>query len=411
MDRLDVQVVTGDGCSLSALQEARLDQADLLLAVTNLDEVNMITALIAGSMFQVQKKVIRLRNPDHIQNLPELAKHWPGETTSINPDAVAAQRILALIRIPDAIDVAELLDGKIVVAGFRIDDDSRLVGKRLAELPEMFPDYRFLIPVIYRNREVVRISGDVTLEPRDIAYFSSIPAGIKHILRAMEQPIDRAPRVIIGGGGDIGKMVAREALLAGFHTTIIRRSRSEAEKIAIEHPDALVLHGDVLDDEILLEAGIEQATTFVAATNDQETNLLSSVIAKRAGTPRAIALVDNPVYVDVAETMGINAVVSPRLASVSAILRFVRGEHFEEVARLPEEKMEISVVELDENSPLVGRAIHTLGLPRGVIIAAVKTEEEVFVPTGMDVLPPGARAVLFTPAAVAEKVAAILEKH
>ncbi len=408
-DQLDVQVVSGDGCSLPTLKEAQLDQADLLLAVTDSDEVNMITALIAGSMFHVEQKVIRLRNQNHLDNLPELARNWPGKTTAINPDRVAADRILALVHVPEAVDVTELLGGKVVVAGFHIDVGSRLVGKTLAELPEMFPKYKLLAPAIYRDGDAIALSGGTALHADDIIYFASIPEGISNMLRVMGQPVDKTPRVIIGGCGDIGKMFARRAIADGFHTTIIRRNLPEAEKLAVEFEGALVLHGDILRDDILLEAGIERATTFVAATNDEETNLLSAVLAKRQGTDRAIALVDNPAYRAVAKGMGINAVVSPRLASVGAILRFVRGTHFEEVASLPQEKVEVSVVEFDEHSKLTNRPLYKLGLPKGAIVAAIAVGDEVTIPGGNDVIPPGAKVVIFTPTKHAEKVAAILE--
>ncbi len=408
-DQLDVQVVSGDGCSLPALREAQIDQADLLLAVTDSDEVNMITALIAGSMFDVDQKVIRLRNRDHLENLPELARSWPGKTTAINPDRVAADRILSLVRIPEAVDVTDLLGGRVVVAGFRIDPNSPLIGKTLAELPQMFPEYKLLIPVIYRDGDALHSTGETRIASGDVAYFASVREGISSMLRALGRPVDITPRLVIGGGGDIGRMVARGAIERGYHTTLIRRSLREAERLAVELEQALVLHGDVLNESLLLEAGIEHATTFIAVTGEQETNLLSAVLAKRQGTPRAIALVDNPTYLSVADSMGINAVVSPRLASVSAILRFVRGAHFEEVASLPQEKVEVSVVELDQDSPLTDRPLHTLGLPRGVIIAAIANGDDVVIPGGADVLRPGSRAVFFTPAKQAEKLAQLLE--
>ena len=409
MDQLDVQVVTGNGCSLPSLRQANLEGADLLLAVTNLDEVNMITSLIAGSSFHVETKVIRLRNQDHLDNLPELAKTWPGKTYAINPDQIAADRILALIRVPGAVDVAEILDRRIVVAGFRIRKNSPLVGKTLSELPEMFPQHRFLLPVIYRDGKALLPTGQTVIEGGDIAYFSSVPEGIINILQVMGRDVHDQPRLILGGGGEVGRIVAREAIARGHGTTIILPDRQEAEKMAVELPQAFVIHGNILEEGILLEAGVEKANTFIAATRNQETNLLSAVLAKREGCPRAIPLADNPTYLAVAEGMGVDAVVSPRLASVSAILRFVRGTHFHEVASLPHEMVEISVVEIDEGSPFANRPLHSLDLPSGTIFAAVATPERVFVPGGDDVIPPGSKAVVFSLAEAYEILVRLVE--
>ncbi|MDQ7007793.1 MAG: Trk system potassium transporter TrkA [Acidobacteriota bacterium] len=409
LDRLDIQVVTGNGCALPVLKEARLDSADLLLAVTDSDEVNMIASLIAGASFDVPTKVIRLRHQDYLENLPDLTRIWSGQTHAINPDQVAARRILSLIHVPEAVDVAELLGGRVLVAAFRIARNSPLAGKTLRELPRMFPRYRFLIPVIYRAGRALLPGGESAIEPGDIAYFSSEPEGIINILRMMGRDVDRLPRLVIGGGGNIGRLVARGALEQGHSTTILHRNRQEAEKLAVELPDAFVIHGDILDESMLAEAGIERTNTFIAATNDQETNLLSAVLAKRMGCPRTIPLVDNTTYLAVAEGMGVDAVVSPRLASVSEILRFVRGTHFEEVASLPHEAVEISVIEVDERSPLADRPLRELKLPDGVIFAAVATPDRVFVPGGDDRIPRGSRAVVFVLAEASEKFVSFVE--
>jgi trk system potassium uptake protein TrkA len=243
----------------------------------------------------------------------------------------------------------------------------------------------------------------------DISYFSSIPEKIPEMVQLMGYTFDRDRMIVISGGGRIARMVARGALKREISTTILRRDRKRAEMLAAEFPSAVVLQGDVTDESILREAGVESATSFIAATDDQETNLLSSVVAKRLGAGRVITLVDNPAYGSLVEGLDIDADVSPRQAAVSEILRFVRGRHFEEVASLPGDEIEVAVVEVDEESRLSHGPIRKLGLPRGVLITAVATADGVMIPHGDDVLPVGSRAVLFTLGKVAEKAAKFLE--
>ncbi|MDH3285369.1 MAG: Trk system potassium transporter TrkA [Acidobacteriota bacterium] len=408
-DRLDVQVLVGNGCSIDVLREARLDQADLLLAVTDSDEVNMITALVAGAAFQVETKVIRLRSPEYLQNINELSKNWPGKTFGITPTQVAASRITSLLGVPHAADVARLLDGRVIVAGFRVQRGCPLLGKDMATLRQIFPDDRFLVAAIYRDGNAILPRGDTELLQGDTAYFSTVPEQLPQVVRLMGHTFDAEERIVIGGGGHIAQRVARELVQRDLSIVIIRRDRDGAEKQAIELPEALVLHGSLTDEAMLLEAGVDRATSFIGATEDQETNLLASVLAKRIGVAREITLVDNPAYVSLAESLGIDAVVSPRLAAVSEILRFVRGAHFEQVASLPHEMIEVAVVEVDESSPLTGRPIKDLKLPRGVLITAVVTEEQVIIPGGNDSVPAGSRVVLFTPKKAAEQTAALVE--
>lgn len=410
VERLDVQVVYGNGCSLSVLREAKLDQADLLLAVTDSDEVNMITALIAGTEFQVESQVIRLRSEEHLRNIRELSKSWPGRTYGINPGRLAADRITSLLDVPHASDVARLLDGRVVVAGFRVVPECPLVGKNMVTLRHLFPDAQILVAAVYRKDQALLPRGDTELMVGDTAYFSTIPDKIPEMVQMMGYTFDRDRRIVLSGGGRIARMVAGDARSRELSTTILRRDRKRAERLAADFPDAVVLQGDVTDETILREAGTGSATTFIAATDDQETNLLSSMVAKRLGAARVITLVDNPAYGSLVEGLDIDAAVSPRLTAVSDILRFVRGVHFEEVASLPREQVEVAVVEVDAGSPLSGKPIRKLGLPRGILITAVATADGVMIPRGNDVIPVGSRAVLFTMGDIAEKSARFLER-
>ncbi len=409
LERLDVQVVQGNGSSLAVLRDAGLHQADLLLAVTDSDEVNMITAMIAGTEFHVETKVVRLHSEEYLKNIKELARNWPGKTYGINPGRIAAGRITSLLEVPHAVHVARLLDGRVIVAGFRVDTSCPLLGKSMMQLKSLYPHEQFLVAAVYRRDQALLPRGDTELQVGDTAYFSSVPDRVPEMVRLMGYPFDREDRIVIGGGGRIAQMVASDALSRDLATTIIRRNKKMAEKLAAKFPEALLLHGDVTDEAILREAGVNRATTYVAATDDQETNLLSSVIARGIGAARVITLVDNPAYGSLIDKLEIDAVVSPRRAAVGEILRFVRGVHFEEVESLPRERIEVAVVEVDAASPLTGRPVQELELPRGALITAVATGDQVMIPGGEDVIPAGSHAVLFIMSDVAEKVARFLE--
>jgi trk system potassium uptake protein TrkA len=410
-ERHDVRVVVGNGCALPVLYEAGIESADILLAVTDSDESNMITALTVGSNPDLDARVtkaIRVRGREYVQNLEELSKRLAKPILMINPDEVAARRILSLIEVPASVDVAPLLDGALKIVGFRIRGGSPLQGKTLRELPALFDGRPPLIPVIYRGEDVLLPTGDTDIRPQDLVYFTSLPDQPLPVDRILGYHPPRERKIVIGGGGDIARLVARMAQHT-HSTTIIKRNRAEAEKLAIELPNTVVIRGNTMDDEILREADIDRASVFLAATNEEGTNIISAVLARklveREQPLRTIALVDHPSYVSVAEKMGVSSVVSPRLASVSAILKFVRGARFEEVASLPQEKVEVGVVEHKEDSRLAGKRIRDVR-PEGVVIAAVKTPEgKVIVPGGDDKIPIGSRVVVFSRSKDVEKAA------
>lgn len=401
-ERHDVRVVVGNGCALPVLQEAGIDTADILLAVTNSDEANMITALTVGSNPEFDArvtKVIRVRGREYVRNLDELSKRLSKPILTINPDEVAARRIVSLVEFPSAVDVAPLLDGALKIAGFRIRGGSPLAGKTLRDLPAHFDGRPPLIPVIYRGDDVLLPDGDTEIRAEDRVYFTSLPDHPIPLERILGYHPPREKKIVIGGGGDIARLVARKAQRT-HAITIIKRNRAEAEKLAIELPHTVVIGGNTLDEDILREADIDRASVFLSATNDEGTNIISAVLARklveREHPLRTIALVDHPSYVAVAEKMGVSSVISPRLASVSAILRFVRGARFEEVASLPEEKVEVAVVEHKEDSQLAGKRLRDVRLD-GVVIAAIKTPQgKVIVPGGDDEIPIGSRVVVFT---------------
>jgi len=404
-----VQVVIGNGCSLATLREATLDRADLLLAVTDSDEVNMITALMAGTAFQVPTKVVRLRNQEYLDNVPELARAWPGETHGINPDQVAADRILSLLAVPHAVDVAPFLGGRVVVAGFRIDRSSSLDGRTLAQLQEKIARERFLVAAIDRKGQTLLPHGSTALKAGDVAYFSTLPERLPYIVRLTGHRFERGPGVLVAGAGHVGRKIAAGAVARGLDTRVIVEERGGAESLAMELPGAMVIQGDITSEEILLEAGVEGISTFVAASDDQERNVLCSVLAKRHRAARIIVLVDNPTYIAVAEELGIDAVVSPRLASVGEILRFLRGVHVEEVVSLSQERLEVSVVEIEQGVPLAGRPLRDVGLPPGILVTAVATPDEIIIPSGADTIPGGSRAVIFALSEAADSVLEFLE--
>jgi trk system potassium uptake protein TrkA len=416
-ERHDVRVVIGNGCALPVLHEADVESADILLAVTNSDEANMITALTVGSNPDLDArvtKVIRVRGREYVQNLEELSKRLANPILMINPDEVAARRIASLIEFPAASDVAPLLDGALKIVGFRIRDGSPLRGKTLRELPELFNGRPPLIPVIYRGDDVLLPTGDTEIKLQDLVYFTSLPDQPVPLDKILGYHPMREKKIVIGGGGDIARLVARKAQRT-HATTIIKRNRLEAEKLAIELPNTVVIQGNALDDDILREADIDRASVFLSATNDEGTNIIAAVLARklveREHPLRTIALVDHPSYVAVAEKMGISSVISPRLASVSAILRFVRGARFEEVARLPQEKVEVAVVENKEDSRLAGKRLRDVRLD-GVVVAAIKTPDgNVIVPGGDDTIPVGSRVVVFTRTKDVKKAAKLFAPH
>jgi trk system potassium uptake protein TrkA len=412
---LDVQVIEGDGASGRVLREAGIERADIVIAMTERDDVNLLVSVLAARVFRVPRLLARLRDADHIADFAQLAGDHSQAYRCFNPDDATVDRILALLDVPGALDVFQFQGGSLVVAGFRIGESSDFAGLVARDMSLLFADQPTLVVAIQRDGSWIVPNGSEVLREGDIAYFAiarSDLGGVVSLVRgeqAAERPRrgDRA-RVFVAGATRIGMDLARRLDSRDWQVVLLEPDPQRARGAAEELDDVVVVNGRPTDQALLEEEGIERAAAFVAVTTDYEDNLVSSLLARRLGVERAFALVDNPDLVHLVGEIAIDAIVSPRLVAVSIALAHVRGGGVRSVAALLEHEVELIEGVAREDAPLVLGTLNEIGVPAGTLVAAVTRGERTFVPRGRDRVRAGDQVVLVTSSERAPEVARLL---
>ena len=396
-ESLDVKIVHGSGSCPSVLQAAGIEKAEMVIAVTTSDEVNMVACLIAGTQSTVPKKIARIRNPEYTNYTKIFEKGALDLDLNIKPEKVAAERILKIIEVPGAIDVVDFADGKLKLVGCKLTLDSPCIGKTPKEIDELRSERNTVIVAIYRGVETIIPDGSTQLKLDDIVFAMTTPEHAEKYVQIISGKGEKTgKKVMIVGGGEVGYYLAGKLEEGGYKVKIIERDRARCEFLAEKLEKAIVLQGDGTDQELLTEENIAEADTFVAATNDEEANILTSLLAKRLTTERCITLIDKSEYLSMVSTIGIDVVVSPRLCSVGGILQFVRKGKVLSVTTLMEERVEGIETEAMETSDIVGKPLRSIKFPKGVVIGAVIKGDDAITPCGDTVIEPGDKVVVFT---------------
>lgn len=408
-DRLDVQTIVGNGATMPVLLQAGIKSADLLLATTNSDEANMVVALIGSSLFEVPKVVARLRDPGHEEGFRLIASETAGDRMSINPDLAAVERILSLMPVPGAVDVVPFFAGQLLVAGFVIRPTSEFAGLMLSHLRLLFPATPMLVVAIRRDGVWTVPHGEVEIQAGDLVYFAMDPGELENVLvlLGLRRGIER--RVMVTGATRIGVMLAKRLEEEGVPVTLIDANRASCDAAAAALDRTVVIHGATTDRELLVEEGAESVESFVACTDDHEENVVACLLARRLGAAHNFALVDNPALAGLIGELEIDAVISPRLLSVGLALQFARKGVVTAVAALLEDSVEAIEVLATATSRLVRSPLAQLGLPRGVLVAALQRGSEILVPGGADRVEAGDRVLLITTNETAGQLDAYLE--
>ncbi len=395
-DRLDVQAICGNGATMPVLLDAGIEACDLLLATTDSDEANMVVALVGASIFDVPKVVARLRDPGHEESFRLIAAETGGERMSINPDEAAVERILSLMPVPGAVDVVPFFGGRLLVAGFVIRPGSEFAGLMLSHLRLLFPSTPMLVVAIRRDGEWRVPHGEDEILANDLVYFAMDPDELENVLvlLGLRRGVER--RVMIAGATRIGIMLAKRLEAAGIPVTLVDSDRAACEAAAAVLDKTIVVHGSPTSREMLIEEGADRVESFVACTDDHEENVVACLLAGRMGAAHTFALVDNPALGGLVGELDIDAIISPRLLSVGLALQFARRGRVTAVAALMEDEVEAIEVEATTDSRLVMSPLVQLGLPRGVLVAALQRRDDVVVPAGSDQVRPGDRVLLIT---------------
>jgi trk system potassium uptake protein TrkA len=407
-DSLDVTGLVGFASHPDVLERAGAPDADMVIAVTYADEVNMIACQVCHSLFDVPTKIARVRAQNYLDPLwSDLFSrdHLPIDVI-ISPEVEVARAINHRLSIPGAFDVIPLAEGRVSLIGVHCTAECPILDTPLRQLTDLFPDLPMVIVGVYRDGKGVVPSGDESLLAGDDVYFVADSAHLHRAMAAFGHEETEARRVIIVGGGNIGLNLARlvEANSKRVNLKVIEIDKKRAEYVAQRLDRAVVIHGDALDAEVLEEANVAATETVVAVSNDDEVNILASMLAKRFGCRRAVTLINSTSYAPLFSTLGIDTVVSPRAITVSTILQHVRRGRIRSVHTISEGFGELIEAEALETSTLVGVPIRDAKLPDGVLIGALVRGQEVIIPRGDSVVRSGDLVILFAASDVVKKV-------
>ncbi|MAH83492.1 MAG: Trk system potassium transport protein TrkA [Rhodospirillaceae bacterium TMED8] len=407
-DNLDVNGIVGLASHPDILDKAAAEDADMLIAVTYADEVNMVACQVAHSIFEVPTKIARIRQQTYLN--PLWAKlfsrdHMPIDHV-ISPEFEVARAVTRRLQVPGAFEMIPLADDKVKLLGVRCEEHCPLVNTPLRQLTQLFPDLNIVIIGLMRKDMAIVPTSEDQMLPGDEVYFVVDGEQVGRAMAAFGYEEKEARRLVIFGGGNIGQFLAQEIErdYDWVRTKIIESDSDRARSIAEKLEKTMVLQGDVLDPEILDEANVAETETVVAVTNDDETNILASLLAKRYGSKRAITLVNKGTYETLINPLGIDVTVSPRNITVSTILQHIRRGRIHSVHTLREDFGELIEAEALETSELVGKPLKEINLPGGVMLGAIVRGGEMICPGGSTVVEPKDRVILFAAAKVIRKV-------
>lgn len=392
-DMADVQLVHGSGANPRVLREARLEDAEMLIAVTASDEVNLIACLIASQETVIPTKIARVRDPDLATAVPGLFGDDPLDLI-INPEEEAAQAIEKTLKVPGAVGVYEFAEGRVQVAAFAVDGPSAALGVALYELkPRLGLDCN--IVAVSRDETLIIPDGKTEIRERDVIYAAGRPSALASLANLLGKTSVPARRVMISGGGNATYYLARRLEADEEITTKIIEPDAERCKFLVANLErTVVLQGQGTDPTLLREENIESTDVFLALTRDDEDNILSALVAKRAGAAKVMALVNKRSYAPLVSAIGLDAVVSPNQAAVSAILQFIRKGKVLSVTTVGDEAAEAMEIVALETSELVGKPLREADF-QDAIVGAIVRGDEVIIPSGDDVIEAGDRVVVF----------------
>lgn len=407
-DHIDVKTVLGSGSSPVTLEKTDLKNVEIILAVTNSDEINLVTCLVAEILSPSLKKLARLRNTDYDDYHDNFRKVTPCIDTIINPEIELVKTIDLLMNVPGAIEVGEFADGHVKFVGINLDETARVVGSRLSALSARIGKPVPLIAAIVRGEELIIPSGDDRLLAGDEVYFISEEDRLLDTLAVFDKQFEPVRRVIIVGGGLTGLRLAVLLEEKSVYTKIIEINSEQCKALAGHLNKTVVIHGDGSDQDLLKEANIQDMDMVVMLTNNEETNILASLLAKRMGAKKAITKINRFSYFSLMTNIGIEKVVSPRLSAINSILRHIRQGNVLSAISIKGEQAEVIEVVAINKSDIVGKPLKNISLPKGVLVTGIIREKRVMIPSGRSVIDPGDRIIIFAKKQAIPKLEKIL---
>lgn len=381
-DKMDLQVVAGHGSHPEILRNAGAEDADMVIAVTSDDATNMITCQICSSLFNTHKKIARIRSSQILKYSEQLFhKQQIPVDHIIAPEELVTRDIARLIDYPGALQVLEFAQGRVSLVAVKAYYGGLLVGHALSTLRDHIPNVDTRVAAIYRNGKPIRPLGTTVIEADDEVFFIAATIHIRAVMNELQKLEAPYKKIMIAGGGNIGAGLAR-LLEKNHQVKLIEHAPSRAAYLASDLDNTLVFTGDSSDQELLMEEHIDQFDVFIAVTNDDEANIMSSLLAKRLGVRKAMVLIQRSAYIDLVHGSNIDIAVSPQHATISALLTHVRRGNIDNVYSLrggAAEAIEIVAKGDKKSSKVVGRTIAQIKLPPGTTIGAIVRQEEVII--------------------------------
>lgn len=378
-DRLDIRIVAGNASYPSVLQAAGAADADILVALTSSDEVNMMACEVAYTLFRTPTKIARIRSAEYTSRAELFSAEALSVDVFISPEQLVTEYIERLIRYPGALQVLDFADGRVRLVGVRALSGGLLVGQQLRNLREHLPKSETRVVAIYRAGRSIRPEGDTVIEHGDEVFFLAARDDIRRVMNEMRREDDPVKRVVIAGGGNIGFRLAK-AIDRSNQVKLIERDAKRARRVSEMLENTIVLNGDAADEELLIEENIDSADVFAALTNSEEANILSAMLAKRLGAHKVMALINRPSYAELMESGSIDVAISPQTVTIGSLLAYVRRGDVVRVHSLRRgaaEALEAIVHGSEMTSRVVGRRVGAIRLPEGASIGAIVRGDEV----------------------------------
>ena len=397
-EQADLKIITGFPSHPDVLQSADAENADMLVALTPNDEVNMVACRVANTIFNIPKKIARIHSASYLDNDSLLFKKDAVPIDMlISPERLVSENITRLINHPGSLQVVEFARKHLLMTAVKAEYGGRLINKQVGDIPNLLPDVEVCISAIYRDTEFIIPSGTTRLQSNDEIFFLASPEHVPDITLALRNEKEHCSHVVIAGGGRIGMHLA-ESLNGKYTVKIIERNRRRASYLAEHLNNVLVLHGDASSEEILIEENIDTADVFCALTSDDEDNILSAMLAKHLGAHKVMALINRPSYVKMMQKSIIDIIISPQQDSIGALLRHIRKGDLVKVHSLRNgaaEAIEGIVHGTHDTSQLVGRRVNDIQTPQDSSINAVVRNDRIYMAHHNVTIEPGDHVILF----------------
>lgn len=393
-ESIDVQTIAGSGSSPAILEEAGIGEADILLAVTDSDEINLIACTFASILAPGIKKLARIRNEEYTRYWKDFSGERLGIEMIINPEVEVIKTVERLLGAPDTVDMTEFFGGRIRLVGLWIRSESRIAGTRLVQLPKLLGGLRVVIGAIVREERLIIPSGEDVIQAGDQVYFICEEQVQDRVLRLFGARVESKKNIMIIGGGKIGLRLAQKLEHKNYHLKLIDLNPDKCEELAEKLQRTIVLQGDGTDQDLLLEENVQNMDAVISVTGDEETNILTSLLAKQLQAKMTVTRINKFAYLPLVRAIGLMHTVSPRISAVNAILQHVRKGVITAVS-IKDEAEALEVI-VHAKSSLVGHPVKNLDFPAGAIILCIIRGDRVIIPTGESYIDPQDRLIILS---------------